>query len=105
MKRYPNWPEFVAKLRSRGIRVMSYINPMLSDTTTKPKTRTNYFKKALEEGLFVMNSEGTGPELIESFAGLVGGQIDLTNPAAVRLFKDMLKNEVIANGVSGYMAD
>jgi hypothetical protein len=75
-ERYPNWPSFVAKLRDRGIRVMSYINPMLSDTTTKPKTRTNYFKKALEEGVFVMNPENTGPELIESFAGLFGGQID-----------------------------
>jgi hypothetical protein len=59
---------------------MSYINPMLSDTTTKPKTRTNYFKKALEQNVFVMNEENTGPELIESFAGLFGGQIDCMIP-------------------------
>ena len=102
---YPNWISFVSKLKDRGIQVLSYVNPMLSDTKTKPKTRTNYYQKALEDGHFVMNSDNSGPELIESFAGLLAGQIDLTSQSAIDFIKTIIKTEILSTGVAGYMCD
>lgn len=54
---YPQWREFIEKLRVEyGVKVMSYINPFLSDVAEcKPADswERNYFKEASEKGYLV----------------------------------------------------
>ena len=128
---YPNWPEFVKRLREdHGVRVMSYINPFLSDVETGGKPAhtwsRNYFKEASELGYLVkrwtrvsidsslaakQNGDFEDGEwklvdyLISSGPGLNAGMIDLSNPDAFEWYKKLIKDNMIALGASGWMAD
>jgi alpha-glucosidase (family GH31 glycosyl hydrolase) len=125
---YPNWESFVRRLRDEfDIRVMSYINPFLTDVETGGKApgswTRNYFREAKAQGYLVKRwvrhgapsdplskaAEQDEPEwrqedaLISSGPGLVAGMIDLTNPAAVTWYKQLIKDNMLRYGVSGWM--
>lgn len=149
---YPNWPEFVKKMRSEyNVRVLSYVNPFLSDVEGKsPKSWTrNYFKEASEKGYLIKrwvklpketegNSTTGNPNstlaedepgyrqmidivqpiiqdpngewklvdyLVSSGPSVSAGMIDLANPYAFEWFKQIIKDNMISLGVSGWMAD
>jgi len=102
---YTNWTQFLSTLSSRyNIRVMTYINPFLTDVSKKPYYKRNYFLEANELGYLVCNSSGQ-PYTIESGPGFVAGQIDLTNPNARTWYKSIIKNNMLQYGISGWMAD
>lgn len=102
--RYPNWNEFNADLKRKDIKMMTYINPFLADLgDLKPNIRRNLFEEAKEKGYLIKNPEGE-PYLIlntDFYAGL----IDLTNPAARKWIKSVIKEELINTGSDGWMAD
>lgn len=100
---YPDWDALCGELEEDGIRLMTYINPFLADVTEKPNARRNLFQEAVGKGLLVRDSSGN-PCLIPN-TSFSAGLLDLTNPAACTWMKEIIRDQVIAEGVSGWMAD
>jgi len=101
---YPNFEQLVSTLKSKGIRMLIYINPFLADVTNKTTYERNLFKEALALGFFAHNPDGS-PLLIESGPGIEAGLIDLTNPGLFEWLKQIIKDQMLATGSSGWMAD
>lgn len=93
---YPNFPQFCREMETQGVRVLGYINPFLLEGT--PMTDDAIAKK-----LIVHRKDGS-PYLIP-FGGFKGYMLDLTNPEARLWIKDIIKRNMISNGLSGWMAD
>jgi len=97
---YPEWQELVADLKSRGARMMLYVNPFLSTASGHDRL----FNEGREKGYLVQKQDGS-PYLIKNtdfFAGLV----DLHNPDARAWIKKIIKDELITKaGATGWMAD
>lgn len=101
--RYPEWEELVSELAARGIRVMTYVNPFLVELGEEKRHRRNLFREAKERGFLVRNPDGDPYMLrITSFSAAL---VDLTNPAARRWMVDVIRDNVIDAGASGWMAD
>lgn len=93
---YPDFPKFCQEMEAQGVRVLGYINPFLLEGTAMTD-------EAVEKRLIVHRKDGS-PYLIP-FGGFKGFMLDLTNPAARLWIKDIIKKNMIANGLSGWMAD
>ncbi len=102
-ERYPQWQQLVGDLGSAGVRTLTYINPFLVDVSDKPNARRNLFAEARDQGFLVMQSDGQ-PYLIQN-TSFSAGLLDLTNPAARAWMQDVIRDEVLAVGASGWMAD
>ena len=93
---YPNFKQFCAEMNAHDIKVMGYINPFLLE-------ETDMTNEALEKGYVIHKTDGT-PYLIP-FGGFKGYVIDLSNPDAWSWIKNIIKTNMIGNGLSGWMAD
>lgn len=108
---YPGWAELRADLERDGIRVLTYVNPMLIDVRERDREhgspsaslRRNFFAEARQAGYLVRAPSGE-PYLLRH-AEFSAGLVDLTNPAAYGWFLDVLRDHVLATGASGWMAD
>lgn len=100
---YPNWPELVAQLNQRDVKVLIYFNPYLSDVSHSEHTfQRNLFAEAMDQDYFVRERNG---KFAKVKAGLfTGNMIDLTNPDAREFLKALMKKQ-LEIGVSGWMAD
>ncbi len=94
--RYPNFKQFCADMQARGIAVLGYINPML--TNDGP-----LYTEADKKGYLVKNHKGE--TYVIRMTGFDVGLVDLTNPMACSWLKNIIKNNMIAYGLSGWMAD
>ncbi|WP_158726491.1 alpha-glucosidase [Tomitella fengzijianii] len=102
--RYPRWDAFVSSLNDRGIKVLTYVNAFLADPAGKPGgTARNLFAEANARGYLVGHPSG-GPYLLDQ-GGFDAALVDLTNPAAVAWFRDVIATEVAGVGADGWMAD
>tara|TARA_Y100001937_G_C7136710_1_gene340328 strand:+ start:17730 stop:19994 length:2265 start_codon:yes stop_codon:yes gene_type:complete len=102
--RYPNWDQLVADLNEDEIRVLTYINPFIADIgDLKDNIRRNLFEEAKDNGYLIKTQEGE-PYLILN-TDFHAGLLDLTNPEAVAWIKSIIKEELIAVGSAGWMAD
>ncbi|MBD0253424.1 MAG: alpha-glucosidase [Rubrobacter sp.] len=101
---YPNWNALREGLQTRGVRVMTYINPFLCDDVPKKENhRRNLFGEAVEGGYLVKDQQGEPYRVrISSFSASL---VDLTNPEARTWIKGLIKDELIGSGTSGWMAD
>src|ERR671917_2334709 len=83
---------------------MPYKSLFLCDAPAKKKNhRRNLFEEAARNGYLVKNQDGEPYRItISSFSAAL---VDLTNPEAWSWIKDIIKEELILNGVSGWMAD
>lgn len=93
---YPDFPQFCRNMEAQGVRVLGYINPFLLEGT--PMTN-----EALAKRIIVHHADGQ-PYLIP-FGGFKGYMLDLTNPDARLWIKNIIKRQMIGNGLSGWMAD
>ncbi|GIW43919.1 MAG: alpha-glucosidase [Candidatus Binatia bacterium] len=100
---YPQWHELVEELRQAGIRVLTYVNPFLVDVAEKPNHRRNLFREARERGFLVRTNDGA-PYMIQNTT-FSAGLLDLTRVEAREWFLQILRENVIAIGASGWMAD
>ena len=101
--RYPNWSQFVASLRARDVRVLGYINPFIVDPSAKGDVRRNLFQEAISSGYVVRKSTGEPYWILNtSFSSVL---VDLTNPEARQWLKAILRDQLLATGMSGWMAD
>ncbi len=101
--RYPGWADLVADLEADGVRVMVYVNPNLVDVSEKPGARRNLFREALEKGYLVRRPDGSPYLLLNTSFSY--GMVDLTNPEAVAWLKEVIREQVVGAGASGWMAD
>ena len=102
-ERYPGWDELVVDLENDGTRVMTYISPLLADPLEKENVRRNLFREAERNGYLVKDRDG------EPYMGRItdfsAAHVDLSNPAARDWIKDVIKENVVGDGASGWMAD
>jgi alpha-glucosidase (family GH31 glycosyl hydrolase) len=92
------------KLEERDIRLMTYINPFLADDTAcKENHRRNLFAEAVKNGYLVQNQQGE-PYRVRT-TDFSAAFVDLTNPEAREWIKEIIKQELLGNGASGWMAD
>ena len=101
--RYENWGKMLAGLNNDDVHVLTYINPFFAQVDDKPNVQRNQFNELLEKGFLVKTHNGE-PYLIEN-TSFSAGLIDLSNPEARRWIKQVIKDELIASGASGWMAD
>ncbi len=100
---YPAWEELVADLKSKDIRVMTYVNPYLVDVGSDPNFSRNLYGEARAAGYLV--KDAMGMPYVHVSGTFAAGIVDLTNPKAVTWYKEVLRTEVLGVGASGYMAD
>lgn len=95
-KLYPELPEFIKKLGSEGIRFLGYNNTFLTPGSSM-------FDEAVEKEYLIKNRDGS-PSMVDvpfDPAALV----DFTNPEARDWLKNIIKENMINIGMSGWMAD
>jgi alpha-glucosidase len=103
-QRYPGWADLVADLAAEGIRTTTYVNTWLVDAAPKgDPTIRNLWAEARDAGFLVESPEG-GPYLMDQ-GGFDASLVDLTDPAARRWFASVIADQVLADGVVGFMAD
>jgi alpha-glucosidase len=103
LQSYPNWGGLVKELKAKGYRVLGYVNPFLSDASTKLGVQKNYFLEAKMRNFLVKHTDGT--VVMIDTAGFSGAMVDLSNPQARIWLKDIIKKNLIGYGLSGWMAD
>ncbi len=103
-ERYLGWERLVADLDRQGIRVTTYVNPFLVDARPErdPAIR-NLYAEARDAHYLVEHHDGSTYLLDQG--GFDAALVDLTDPDARAWFTDVLAEEVLAGGVSGFMAD
>jgi alpha-glucosidase len=103
-ERYVGWDQLVDELDEQGIAVTTYVNPFLVDAAPKGDDGIrNLYDEAREAGYLVMNDEGS-PYLVDQ-GGFDAALVDLTNPEARDWFTDVIAEDVLGIGASGFMAD
>ena len=93
---YPNLEAYIKKWDKLSVKFLAYINPYLN--ANEPM-----YKYALENNYLVKTEEGN-PFLTKA-TSFDFGIVDLTNPLAYDWYKSVIKNNYIAKGIKGWMAD
>lgn len=93
---YGDFHAFCDSMHAKGIKVLGYINSYLAEGTPM-------CDEALENDYVVMNDKSE-PYLLP-MGGFDAYFVDLTNPDAVVWLKDIIKQNMIDEGLDGWMAD
>ena len=85
---YPNWRQLIANLSSAGVKVLTYINPLISNVSDRGTPyKHNYYQEALDNNYAVRNGDGS------VWTGYSNSLlVDLSNPAAYNWMKDIIVN-------------
>jgi alpha-glucosidase (family GH31 glycosyl hydrolase) len=100
---YSGWDSLEERLAEEDVRLMTYVGPWLADAAKKENHRRNLFAEAARHGYLVKNREGE-PYRVRT-TDFSAAFVDLTNPEARTWIKDVIKDELIGTGASGWMAD
>jgi alpha-glucosidase len=92
---------------------MTYVNPMLTDVTERKHSKVfwpwidrNLFSEARAKGFLIHNNKSGELFMTKAFSTFSAGLLDLTNPDAVRWYKQIIKEEMLHKSqVFGFMAD
>lgn len=93
---YPDLDKKIKELNDRGIKVLGYINPFLA--VEKP-----LYKEATEKGYCVKDKDGN--DYLVKITTFPAAMVDFTNPEACKWIKNIIKENMIDLGLSGWMAD
>lgn len=104
-KHYPGWDQLVKDLRTDGARMLGYINPHLMHIAPQGNElgRRHLYQEASAQGFLVKNSRGE--DYMVQLGAIVAAMVDLANPDARIWIKNVIKDEIIARGFSGWMCD
>lgn len=100
---YPDWNQLNGELHARGVRTLAYVNPFLVDMADKPGATRNLYLEAREHGYLLRDASGQPLSLLNT--SFSAGMLDLSNPEARQWIKQVLREEMLARGFSGWMAD
>lgn len=95
-ERYPGLDQEIKRLKKEGVRFLGYINPYVG-------ADMSLYCEAACKG-YLAKAPG-GEDYRVDFGEFFAGIVDLTNPEAFTWYKDVIKNNLIALGLSGWMAD
>lgn len=93
---YPQLEKTIAELKSRGIRVLGYINTFLA-------IEGSLYKEASANGYCIKKKDGS--DYLVTITTFPAAQLDLTNPGTILWIKEVIKKNMIGIGLSGWMAD
>jgi alpha-glucosidase len=93
---YPDLKSWIQKMNQKGVKVLGYINPFII-------SESKYFKEALEKKYLVQHINGK-PYRVKA-GGFSAYPVDLLNPEAAEWYKTVIRQTLIENGFSGWMAD
>lgn len=101
---YTNYDSLFNDLKNNNIALMGYINPFLAEVLgNKDYFRRRLLKEAKDNDFLVKKQNGKPYEVQNS--SFASGVLDLTNPNTQTWIKDIIKDELIARGFKGWMAD
>lgn len=103
---YAQWDELVADLEAQNIRVLTYVNPSLSEDSGKASAARggrDLYTEAASAGYLALAADGTVLDADQH--GFTAASIDLSNPEAREWFAQVIADEVAGVGASGWMAD
>lgn len=102
--RYPAWNKLYDTLNHQNIGLMGYINPFLVDVTReKPNYRRDQYKEAADNNYLVLNNRGR-PYQVQN-TSFTSGILDISDNNCIAWIKDIIKDEMLARGLKGWMAD
>ena len=93
---YEGLDDFIKELRQDGVRFLGYINTFL-------KQDAPLYLEAKEKGYLVLKQDGSVYHIKSTTFD--AGIVDLTNIDAYNWYKEIIKNNMIGAGLSGWMAD
>ena len=93
---YPNLPGKIREWREKGVHFLGYINPFLA-------IEKDIYREAAQKGYCVKDREGK--DYLVTITTFPAAMVDLTNPEAYRWYKNLIKENMIGIGMSGWMAD
>ena len=93
---YPDLPEFIERLRQRGIRFFGYINPYFALEGT-------LYQEASQRDFLVKKE--TGEEYHIVVTTFPAALLDLSNSDARAWIKQIIRDNMIGIGLAGWMAD
>lgn len=100
---YANWDTFKKQLDEKQIHTLGYVNPFIVDTTEKDNVQKRLYEEAKDSNYLILNNDGNPlPFEITSFDAFL---LDLTNDEAREWMKNIIKEELLDRGFSGWMAD
>ncbi|WP_220814504.1 alpha-glucosidase [Pseudomonas paralcaligenes] len=102
-RHYPGWAALNGELQARGVRSLAYVNPFLVDMAGQPDAVRNLYAEARERGYLLRDATGQPLSLLNT--SFSAGMLDLSNPEARQWLKRVLREEMLAKGFSGWMAD
>jgi alpha-glucosidase (family GH31 glycosyl hydrolase) len=101
---YPGWDQLRERLKNDDVKLMTYIGPWFADDIPKKKTHDrNLFAEAAGKG-YLVNDRAGEPYAVET-TDFSAAFVDLSNPEAREWMKEVIKEELLGNGASGWMAD
>ena len=93
---YPHLKEKIKEWNDQGVRFLGYINPFIA-------LEKNLYKIASEKGYCVKNQDGK--DYLVTITTFPAAMVDFTNPEAYNWYKNLIKENMIGIGMSGWMAD
>ena len=93
---YPDLKEKIAEWKQKGVRFLGYINPFMA--IEKP-----LYQYASRHGYCVKNKKGE--DYMVTITTFPAAMIDFTNPEAYAWYKQLICQNMIGIGMSGWMAD
>jgi len=93
---YPDLPSFIKTLNGQGIKFLGYINSMLAPNGSQ-------YGEALEKDLCVKEQNGDTFIIVTDSGDKI--MLDLSNPDTLEWLKNVIKENMINIGLSGWMAD
>ncbi len=101
---YDDYDKLFLELKAQDIKMMGYINPFSTEVyNNKDYYRRRLYKEAKDNDFLVKDTLDKIYEVQNS--SFASGVLDLTNPITQRWVKDIIIDEMIAKGFSGWMAD
>ena len=88
-RKIPEW-------KAKGVHFLGYINPFIA-------LEKDLYKTASEKGYCVKDKEGK--DYLVTITTFPAAMIDFTNPEAYEWYKNIIKENMIGLGLSGWMAD
>ncbi len=93
---YPNLDQKIHEWKMQGVHFLGYINPFLA-------IEKDIYKEATAKGYCVKNA--AGEDYLVTITTFPAAMIDFTNPDAYDWYKNLIKENMIGLGMSGWMAD
>lgn len=100
---YHNWSAISTKIVEDSLALLAYINTFLVDVSMNPKHKVNLYEIAKQNNYLIKKPNGD-VYLIPN-TDFSAAMLDLTNPDAVKWFKNVVDKYLLSNNIKGWMAD